>query len=39
MRGPLWLELAKSAPDGFWLAHERLLRDLAKVALERRARN
>lgn len=39
MRGPLWLELAKSAPDGFWLAHERLLRDLAGVALERRARS
>lgn len=37
MRGPLWIELAKKAPDGFWLAHERLLADLAKVALERRA--
>ena len=36
MRGPLWMELAKKAPDGFWLAHEKLLRDLAEVALERR---
>ncbi|MGA7524731.1 MAG: SRPBCC domain-containing protein [Acidobacteriaceae bacterium] len=35
MRGPLWIELAKKAPDAFWLAHERLLADLAKVAAER----
>ncbi|CAM4408768.1 Polyketide cyclase / dehydrase and lipid transport [Pedobacter westerhofensis] len=34
MRGPYWIELAKAAPDGFWLAHERLLADLAKVATE-----
>lgn len=34
MRGPLWIELAKKAPDAFWLAHERLLRDLAKVAIQ-----
>lgn len=34
MRGPLWIELAKQAPDAFWLAHERLLRDLATVALQ-----
>lgn len=32
MRGPHWVELAKQAPDGFWLAHERLLADLARVA-------
>ena len=38
MRGPLWIELAKKAPDGFWLAHERLLRDLAKVAIEEQER-
>jgi uncharacterized protein YndB with AHSA1/START domain len=35
MRGPLWIELAKQAPDGYWLAHEKLLRDLAKVVVER----
>ena len=35
MRGPLWIELAKKAPDAFWLTHEKLLADLAKVALER----
>jgi hypothetical protein len=34
MRGRLWIELAKKAPDGFWLAHERLLHDLATVALQ-----
>lgn len=34
MRGPLWIELAKQAPDGYWLAHERLLRDLASVVLQ-----
>ena len=32
MQGPLWIELAKKAPDAFWLAHERLLVDLARVA-------
>ena len=35
MRGPHWIELAKKAPDAFWLAHERLLHDLAQVASER----
>jgi len=35
MQGPLWLELAKETPDIFWRTHERLLRDLARVALER----
>ena len=35
MQGPLWLELAKHAPDIFWRTHEQLLRDLARVALER----
>lgn len=35
MRGPYWIELAKKAPDGFWLTHEKLLRDLARVAAER----
>jgi uncharacterized protein YndB with AHSA1/START domain len=35
MQGPLWIELAKQAPDVFWLTHEKLLRDLAKAAVER----
>jgi len=35
MRGPLWIELAKKAPDAFWLTHEKLLATLAKVATER----
>jgi hypothetical protein len=35
MRGPLWIELAKKAPDAFWLTHEKLLAMLAKVAAER----
>ena len=34
MRGPYWVELAKNAPDGFWLAHEQLLADLARVAAD-----
>ncbi|MDN8617524.1 SRPBCC domain-containing protein [Variovorax ginsengisoli] len=34
MQGPLWLELAKEAPDIFWRTHEKLLQDLAKVAVE-----
>jgi uncharacterized protein YndB with AHSA1/START domain len=34
MQGPLWIELAKEAPDIFWRTHEKLLADLAKVALE-----
>ncbi|MGI4865173.1 MAG: SRPBCC domain-containing protein [Janthinobacterium lividum] len=37
MQGPHWLELAKQAPDAFWLAHERLLADLEKVAIAREA--
>ncbi len=37
MQGPLWIELAKQAPDAFWLTHEKLLHDLAKVAAGRGA--
>ena len=37
MQGPLWIELAKKEPDVFWKTHEKLLADLAKVALEREA--
>ena len=35
MQGPLWIELAKQAPDIFWRTHEKLLEDLARVAGER----
>ena len=35
MQGPLWIELAKAAPDIFWRTHETLLHDLARVAVER----
>ena len=35
MQGPLWIELAKPAPDIFWRTHERLLGNLARVAVER----
>ena len=35
MQGPLWIELAKEAPDIFWKTHEKLLRDLADVAVKR----
>ncbi len=35
MQGPLWIELAKQAPDVFWRTHEKLLEDFAKVAVER----
>ena len=35
MQGPHWIELAKKAPDGFWLTHEKLLRDLGRVTVER----
>jgi uncharacterized protein YndB with AHSA1/START domain len=35
MQGPLWLELAKPAPDIFWRTHQKLLEDLAKVAIQR----
>ena len=34
MQGPLWIELAKPAPDIFWRTHEKLLEDLARVAVE-----
>lgn len=37
MKGPLWIELAKAAPDRFWLDHEALLRDLAALARLRTA--
>lgn len=37
MRGPHWIELAKKAPDAFWLTHEKLLRNLADLAEEREA--
>jgi hypothetical protein len=33
MQGPFWIELAKAAPDIFWRTHEKLLEDLAKVAV------
>ena len=35
MRGPHWIELAKKAPDGFWLTPEKLLAALAEVATKR----
>lgn len=35
MQGPHWIELARQAPDVFWLTHEKLLRDLARVAVVR----
>jgi uncharacterized protein YndB with AHSA1/START domain len=35
MQGPLWIEIAKKDPAIFWRTHEKLLHDLAKVALER----
>ena len=37
MQGPLWLELAKPAPDIYWRTHEKLLKDLARLALEQDA--
>lgn len=37
MQGPLWIELAKQAPDIFWQTHEKLLTDLAQSAVEREA--
>jgi hypothetical protein len=30
MRGPHWIELAKKAPDTFWLTHDKLFASLAK---------
>jgi uncharacterized protein YndB with AHSA1/START domain len=38
MRGPHWIELAKKAPDAFWLTHKKLLKDLAEVAINREGR-
>jgi hypothetical protein len=35
MQGPLWIELAKKAPDGFGRTHQKLLDDLAKLTTER----
>jgi hypothetical protein len=35
LQGPHWIELTKRAPDAFWLTHEKLLKDLARVAAER----
>lgn len=35
MQGPLWIELARQAPDIFWRTHQTLLEDLAKVAAAR----
>ena len=35
MQGPLWIELAKQVPDIFWRTHQKLLEDLAKVAMQR----
>lgn len=35
MQGPHWIELAKQAPDIFWLTHEKLLKDLAQLAAAR----
>jgi len=35
MPGPLWIELAKKAPDVFWRMHQKVLDDLAKVATQR----
>lgn len=35
MQGPHWIELARQAPDRFWLTHEKLLEDLAGVAAAR----
>ena len=35
MQGPLWIEMAKKAPDIFWRTHEKLLQDLAEVAVKR----
>jgi hypothetical protein len=35
MQGPLWIELAKQAPDIFWRTHQKLPDDLAKIAIQR----
>lgn len=34
MQGHLWIDVDKDAPDFFWRTHEKLLEDLAKVAIE-----
>jgi uncharacterized protein YndB with AHSA1/START domain len=34
MQGPVWIDLAKKAPDAFWRTHETLLADLAEVAMK-----
>ena len=39
MQGPLWIELAKAAPDIFWRTHEKLLQDLARIAVQTDALN
>jgi hypothetical protein len=36
MKSPFWIDLAEKAPDAFWCANEKLLVDLAKVAIERK---
>ena len=35
MQGPLWIQLAKQAPDGFWRTHQKLLENLAKAVMQR----
>lgn len=35
MQGPLWVRLVRHAPDAFWSIHQKLLEDLAKVAVQR----
>jgi hypothetical protein len=32
---PLWIELAKQAPDIFWRTRQKLLQNLAKTATRR----
>ncbi|SFS00703.1 Polyketide cyclase / dehydrase and lipid transport [Dyella sp. OK004] len=35
MQGQHWIELARQAPDIFWLTHEKLLKALSEVAVAR----
>lgn len=35
MKGPVWIELAKKAPDAYWKTHEELLANLDRVGAER----
>ena len=35
MQGPLWIELARQAPDIFWRTHEQLPGNLERVAVKR----